>query len=74
MRRWAAASLLVVAALYGRGTGQQAVAAIVAAIIVGSLVAAPRFALSPVAARFLVRVKAGSPPVKFTGMGRVFHR
>ena len=58
MRRWAAASLLVVAALYGRGTGQQAVAAGVAAIIVGSLAAAPRFALSPAAARVVAAASA----------------
>ncbi len=51
MKRWAAASLLVVAALYGRETGQSWVAASVALLILGALAAGARVTLSPAAVR-----------------------
>ncbi len=58
MRRWAAASLIVVAALHGGATGQWAIALAAAAAILGALAAGARVALSPTGARVLAAVAA----------------
>ena len=60
MRRWAAASLLVVAALYGGASGQWALACSVAALILGALAFGARLALSRNAARVAAALAAAA--------------
>jgi hypothetical protein len=58
LRRWHAASLVVVAALYAGATGQWALACAVAALIVIALAVGARMTLSPVGTRVAASVAA----------------
>jgi len=58
VRRWAAASLIVVAALHGRVTGQWAIALFAAAAVLAALAWGARLALSRNGARVLAAVAA----------------
>ncbi len=60
MRRWAAAALLIVAALLGGVTGQRALAGAAAAIVLGALTFGARLSLTPLLARVSAVVAAAA--------------